>query len=476
MPKNLNELLRDPLGDRWTPLRPHPEQTRLLRSKARFRVVPAGRRSGKTERAKRWVVRQALDVRTFNFPDPQFGCCAPTYQQAKNIYWKDLKKLVPKWALAGTPSETELSIPLITGAVIRVIGMDKPARIEGTPWDGLVLDEYANMKKEAWEAHALPALTDRKGWAWLIGVPEGRNHYYDTYMSSLGPWNVTRGGDWDGFTWKSIDIMDPEEINMRRQQMDPLTFQQEYEASFINFAGQAYYQFERDTHVDNLRQRYNPKGTIGFCLDFNVDPGTATIVQEIELPSRDIDDPGIEVHGRRLFANSSNETVTGTAVIGEVWIPRNSNTPAVCRKLAEDWKDHEGRIEVYGDATGGARTTSSETGNSDWDLVKENLYRDFGAQRVKMMVPDSNPRERERVNAMNSRLKTDSGTIRMMVDGSCVETIKDFEGVRLLEGGSGELDKKHDRERTHLTDGLGYYVAKRFPIRREQAEVTELRR
>lgn len=43
-------------------------------------------------------------------------------------------------------------------------------------------------------------------------------------------------------------------------------------------------------------------------------------------------------------------------------------------------------------------------------------------------------------------------------------TVKDFEGVRLLAGGSGELDKKADPKLTHLTDGVGYYIAEEWPI------------
>jgi hypothetical protein len=483
--QSLPELLKNPLGPRWTPMKYHPEQHRLLQSPARFKVVPAGRRSGKTERAKRFVVRAALDVRTFNFDDPMFICAAPTYMQAKSIYWKDLKKLVPKWAMAGRPSETELSIPLITGATIKVIGMDKPERIEGAPVDGIILDEYANMKEEAWEANVLPALTDRKGWGWLIGVPEGRNHYYHTYKNSLGPWNVSQEGqDWDGFTWKSIDIMDPAEIELRRSQMDPLTFQQEYEASFINFAGQAYYPFNEGEHVAPLRHNYNPKGELIICLDFNVDPGTAAICQEMELPRKSKVSETIEVGGLQLF--SGTETVSadyGTGVIGEVYIPRNSNTPAVCRKLYADWKDHEGPISVYGDATGGARTTQNEKGSSDWDLVKENLYRDFGSERVtvRLNLSDNgkpvNMPERSRVNAVNSRLKSDSGLVRLMVDGQHAPmTVMDFEGVRLLEGGSGEIDKKNDPKLTHLTDAVGYYIAKEFPVRRDVATRTELSR
>jgi hypothetical protein len=485
LPPHLSDPDKFPLTtDRWIQLKDIPEQVRLVESPARFKVVPAGRRSGKTERAKRRIITAAMDASSFNFPDPMFACAAPTYNQAKAIYWKDLKRMIPKWMIRRV-SETDLSIELITGSTIKVVGMDKPERIEGSPWDGVILDEFANMKEGAWEENVLPALTDRVGWCWLIGVPEGRNHYYHTYMKAKGAWNINQpDGDWDAFTWKSIDIMDPAEIQRRRGQMDELTFQQEYEASFINFAGQAYYAFTEEQHCAPLLQNYNPKAELIFMLDFNVDPGIAVIGQEMELPERTVVDKGIMVKGKKMFAGvRKTEPEFGTGIIGEVYIPRNSNTPAVCRKLAADWGDHQGPISVYGDATGGARTTQSETGASDWDIVKENLYRDFSSQQItiRLRLGDtgkaSNPPERHRVNAMNSRLKSDSGIIRMMVDGAeAPMTVMDFEGVRLLEGGSGELDKKHDAKLTHLTDGVGYYISKAFPLRRDVVTRTELSR
>jgi hypothetical protein len=57
------------------------------------------------------------------------------------------------------------------------------------------------------------------------------------------------------------------------------------------------------------------------------------------------------------------------------------------------------------------------------------------------------------------------GVIRLMVDPvKAPNVVKDFEGVRLLKGGSGEIDKKADPALTHLTDGIGYYVEAEFPI------------
>ena len=73
--------------DRWYSLIEHDVQTALVNDQVRFKIVPAGRRSGKTERAKRFVVREA-----FREPGPYF-VAAPTRDQVKRIYWQDLKLL-----------------------------------------------------------------------------------------------------------------------------------------------------------------------------------------------------------------------------------------------------------------------------------------------------------------------------------------------------------------------------------------------
>jgi hypothetical protein len=398
-----------------------------------------------------------------DFPDPNYFAAAPTRDQAKRIYWDDLKALSPKRTVRKI-SETELSIWYHTGAMLSVVGMDKPERIEGSPWDGGVLDEFANMKEIAWKANVRPSLADRGGWCWLIGVPEGRNHYYDTWNDALGPLNISNGGDWDGFTWFSADILSPEEIESAKRDLDELTYRQEYEASFVNFEGQAYYPFDRTIHCTALAEHYNKAADLMLCLDFNVDPGIAVICQEMEFPRKIAVAASVNIKGREMFTNVSQPAKYGTGIIGEVYIPRNSNTPAVCRRFIKDWGHHDGRVLVYGDATGGARGTA-QTEGSDWDLVRKELFDHYGPQRVHFRVPQSNPTERARINAVNTRLQAGSGEIRLMIDPNTAPmTVKDFEGVRLLAGGSGELDKKADPKLTHLTDGVGYYIAEEWPI------------
>jgi hypothetical protein len=441
------------LTSRWTLMRYHAEQHRLETQPARFNVNPAGRRSGKTELAKRKLVLNAIKGTAFD--DARFFAAAPTRDQAKRIYWDDIKRLTPRWFQSKPPNESELIVYGINGSIVQVLGMDKPERIEGTPWDGGILDEFGNMKRQTWGEHVRPALSDRNGWCDLIGVPEGRNHYYD--IAKLAQANDT--GEWGYYWWISADILDKKEIAAAKADLDELTYMQEYEASFVNFQGRAYYPFLDRTHC--ARIEYDPDQPLIFCFDFNVAPGVAAAIQE-----------------KQVFDLATKVPLIGEAisgVVGEVYIPRNSNTPMVCNRLITDFGDHRGEIYIYGDATGGAKKSSAISG-SDWDLVKQVLNAHFGAARVHYEVPLANPSERDRVNSVNSRLMTMSGKIRLMVDpNKAPHATKDFEGVQLIEGGSGEIDKKKTPELTHLSDSIGYYIHRKFPVRKVESGMVNVR-
>lgn len=441
------------LPARWTPLRPHPEQARYIQSRARFNVNSSGRRSGKTELAKRKIVWRALNAHRRDLPGlyiphqtSSFFIAAPTFHQVRRIYWEDIKSMIPTWAFYGAPNATTLTIRLVNGAMIQMLGMDEPARIEGSPWDGGVLDEYGNMKPVVWPQHIRPALSDRRGWCDFIGVPEGRNHYYDLWKSAKATEAEAaaagKPSQWATFHWNSEDILDPEEIEAAKKDLDEATYLQEYCGSFVNFSGRAYYSFDENIHCAPLS--YNPKAPLIICFDFNVDPGVAAICQEQRLPN------GLE----------------GTGVIGEIYIPRNSNTLLVLNKIVNDWHKHEGFFVLYGDSTGGSRGSAKVQG-SDWILILQRMRQEFGGDRVMLRVPSFNPRERDRVNAVNSRLKSMTGEVRMMVDPhKAPNVVKDFEGVTVLEGGCGEIDKRADARLTHISDAIGYYIVHEFPIKR----------
>lgn len=429
------------LTKRWVPLTQAKEvHRRYWQCEKRFIAVAAGRRSYKTEIAKRKAIKRLLLT-----PGSYFAG-APTRDQAKKIFWEDFKQLIPKdWVTK--VHETSLTIDVANGSRLTVLGMDRPERIEGSMWHGGLLDEIASMKAHTWYNHVRPVLSDTNGWCIFTGVPEGRNFFEKIYSTAKDPSEE----EWEAFEWTSEIVLSPSEIESAKRTLDPLTYAQEYLGSFVDFQGRAYYSFDIEKNCRPLE--YNPSKDLIFCFDFNVSPGVASIIQEQEIDGH-----------------------MSTCVIDEVFIPKNSNTERVCVKLLEDWGHHQGEVFLYGDATGGARKTSALSG-SDWDIIWMNLSSVFSG-RLTQRVPKVNPSERARINAVNSRCCTSDGTRRLYVDPvRASRTKEDFDGSSVLEGSGGQLDKSMNgpnKDYTHLTDAIGYYVEYEYPVRGQEEQARNI--
>lgn len=431
------------LTPRWYKLRPHDVQQAFYFSSTRFNIVHAGRRAGKTELCKRKLIKKAMCC---TLPDGRFTFGAPTHSQAIKIFWDDLIAMVPKWALR-TPINNAIAISsrtvfLQNGARIEVAGLDKPERIEGPPLDGFVGDEYGNFKEDVWPLHVRPALSTlgRPGWADLIGVPEGKNHYFQLAQ------DVENKDDWSVFSWPLSDI-NPEEAEIAKGGSDTLTYSQEYEGLFVSFQGKAYYAFQDELNCppDNERIMYDKNHPLIFCHDFNRIPGTCLIAQELPCPEWLIKRNGGQNRGSVVCA------------IDEIFIRQDSNTEIVCDKLIERWSHHKGLVFLHGDATGGAKQ-SCGTDGSDWDIINIKLSPVFNIQE---RFPRGNPAVRKRINAMNTCLRSADGYVGCIIDRiACPMLIRDFEAVTCMD--NGDIEKK-EKLLTHISDGFGYFIAEDHP-------------
>jgi hypothetical protein len=389
--------------------------------------------SGKTEIAKRKIIKHALIGSKF-FPARYF-VAAPVREQVRRIYWEDLKAMIPEGLLAHPPIESRLVISLINGSQIHLIGMDKPERIEGSPWDGGILDEFASMKERSWGAHVRPALSDRNGFCWFIGVPEGRGMYYEFFLKGKNG----KDPDWKSFTWKSVDILDPDEVKKAQEELDELTFRQEYEGDFVSFSGRAYYSF--DTNYNTAELEYFSHLPLIICFDFNVAPGVVSFIQEQDK-ERHYKTGQIHPKVKRNF----------TAIFDEIYFEKDSNTIKICNEVIKRYGEHKGEIHAYGDSTGGTSASAKILG-SDWSLIENMLDGHFG-DKFKMMVAAKNPLEKNRVTHLNSRIRAFDGSIGLLVDKEFApKTFRDFSGVVFKGDGSGEIDKKTNPNLTHMCFG-----------------------
>ena len=200
-----------------------PWQQQVWSDDTRFKIVAAGRRTGKSRLAAWLLIVNALESSKGNV-----FYVAPTQGQARDIMWQTLLELGNPVIVSSHINN--LQIKLINGATISLKGADRPETMRGVSLKFLVMDEYADMKPEVFEQILRPALADQKGNALFIGTPMGRNHFYELYQyAELG----------DDLTYKSWHftsydnpLLDAEEINVAKKSMSSYAFRQEFMASF----------------------------------------------------------------------------------------------------------------------------------------------------------------------------------------------------------------------------------------------------
>lgn len=408
-------------------------QERYMRDNHRFLVCSAGRRSRKTLIGGRKVLKKALENR-----NKRYFLGAPTHQQAKGIFWtgrtSGLQAILPR-PLIAAESHSDLWVRFHNHSEVHVIGLDRPQRIEGQPWDGCLLTEVPNMKRGFWGANIRPLLSDTLGFAILDGVPEGRDEYYDMALYAAGgaiPETKLGLGayaenpldpDWAFYSWFSADVLTPAEIEAVKRELDERTYRQEYEGSFEGQEGRAYYAFSSANISTDAK--VDPSRPVAIGMDFNVDPMTAVICH-----------------------------VEGDVVkqFDEVYL-RRSNTYEMVEYLRNILKLNPANCTVYPDSTGAAEKSNATA--SDLKIL-----RDAG---FNIKARPTNPRVRDRISAVNTRCRATNGMVRYFVQPHCVKTINDLNRVQALS--DGRLDK--DQEKVglvHISDALGYLIAYLFPV------------
>jgi len=241
------------------------------RREQRWAVLVCHRRAGKTVATIADIIRRAIMEKK---PDARYAYIAPYYAQAKNIAWDYLLKFA-KPAIVKA-NQSELWVELVNGAKIRLFGADNPDALRGLYLDGVVLDEYADMKPRLWGEIVRPLLTDRQGWATFIGTPKGHNSFYEIYNNALksDSWYVkTLRADQSGLL-PEAELLDAQATMSSNQ------YEQEFLCSFEAAIIGAYYgqemrritDLERITTVD-----YDPMFPCHTVWDLGFNDSTSII-------------------------------------------------------------------------------------------------------------------------------------------------------------------------------------------------------
>ena len=386
-------------------------QTEIFLSTARFKSVVAGRRFGKTYLSTIELINAAISGKNKNC-----WYIAPTYGAAKEIAWDMLIKNIPEQYIVKT-NETGLTIKLINGSVISLKGAERSAVLRGRSLDHCILDEFSEMRPEVWFEVIRPSLSDREGSALFIGTPKGRNHFYDLWAKG-----VDGADNWESFQYTTLDggNVSPSEIEQAKADLDERTFNQEYCAQFVTYAGLIYYNFDRATSVVKAE---DDGGVLHIGMDFNTDPMSAVVA---------------------LRKGNSLICIDEIVIYG-------SNTDEMVKEIHQRYPNRQ--IIIYPDPAARQRKTSAG-GRTDLSILQNAGFM--------TKARSAHPAVRDRINSVNSRLKSGSGERHLFFTDKCKQAIKSLERQTYKEGTS---QPNKDDGYDHMNDALGYMVEYLFPIK-----------
>lgn len=340
---------------------PHPKQKEVHKAEQRYKVLNWGRRTGKSTLAVNYTLRRALK-------DPgRYFIIAPTYKQAKSIFWNDIiKTQVPK-ELIDKYNETELSIKLKPiripalgiepkknkageweTSTIELKGAENEEALRGVKLKGAVMDECAFMPNftYVWEQIVSPALGDNRGWAIFISTPNGmNNHFYELVMRAKKSPELY-------FFSHATALDNPhfprDEWEEQKKVIPEDQFKQEWEADFRSVQALVYPEFG-EAHIIGPEEAWRiPKdGTHYMGVDFGyVDPfaaitvtidydGNWWIVDEVYKSGLHIDDIA-RLLKERMSVRHYAKIIGDAAAKTEIESLKNVNIPIVSGKKGKD--------------------------------------------------------------------------------------------------------------------------------------------
>lgn len=284
---------------------PHRKQRDFMKSGKRFILLLWGRRSGKSMGIALYTMLKAIEKQG------NYYIVAPTYKQAKSIYWQDILKVMIPNAVIKKTDEGELYVqfhpvhykldtkgilgydidsqhdPDLPPSTIYLKGADNPDNLRGVSLDGAVMDESAFYKDAAyvWNNIIRPALGDREGWGIWTSTPNGTtDEFYKRTQHAMKEMN-NPDGDWfyshstaldnPYFPLKEWDLTKKEYYDTGREDQ----WLQEWEAKFVNPTKLIFREFNYDDHVVVDPQLIPKSGTYVIGMDFGfVDPFAAVFV------------------------------------------------------------------------------------------------------------------------------------------------------------------------------------------------------
>jgi hypothetical protein len=213
-------------------MHPHEKQAVVLDDPARFKILNAGRRFGKTMVGAKAISSHARRA------NQVIWWVAPTYKIVKRGYREVLRQIPPEMLVGNPPPDTNFDagrsviLKLKNGSVIEFYSATMPEGMLGASVDLVILDEASKMSPRIWQQIISPTLIDREGEALMISTPTGMNWFYLEYLKGQDVENPNYSS-WT-FTSKDNPYLPPGEVERMADDIPLVEADQEIYAKFLS--------------------------------------------------------------------------------------------------------------------------------------------------------------------------------------------------------------------------------------------------
>ncbi len=262
--------------------RQHSGQLLMSQAKghARFRVVCAGRRTGKSTQGGHELTAHAYEAYVNKASlDPfinrrEYWIVGPEYSDAEKefrVLYSDLERLGFPMDHPGTYYDAaggNMHLSLFGGRFqVHAKSAKYPGSLVGEGLNGVILAEAAKLKPAIWPKYIRPMLVDTRGWALMTSTPEGKNWFYDEYLKATGSeeyWSI-KMPSWTNNHLFPLGKDDPEVKSLGEGLTDE-AFNQEIGAEFADFVGRVFKNWDEEVHLK--RWTYDPSLPVYAAVDY----------------------------------------------------------------------------------------------------------------------------------------------------------------------------------------------------------------
>jgi hypothetical protein len=336
--------------------------------------------------------------------------------------------------LVKTFNKAEMEMELHNGTQILWRSADKPDRLRGPSLGWFWLDEAAQMKELTFEI-MIGRLRRHPGRGWVTTTPNGFDWLWRVWIKeneNNPDYFLVRAASWENV------FLPPGYVESLQQKYSGGFARQEIEGEFCEWGRHSVYEFLRARNVEHgLREKhYRADRPLCLMCDFNY----------------------------LIKPWGVGQIVDGQPMIFDEVVVRMGTVDDAVQEFRNKYPDHGAELQIFGDASG--RSHNPQTVRTDYSVMMEG-FRGYAAP-IRLMVPAKNPPVKDRINNTNRILRGEDGIGPLKIDADCEFFIEDFMQTQWHPNGRDIMKvtdpEDPESERSHATDGAGYWLYRLFPF------------